>query len=75
MRKQIDDEYSRQYSGCLYHEPENPEMGSDSPVEIMHPERLCEAPAIPAQTAKNKSKSQRMTLFFDRGIGVWLPKR
>jgi hypothetical protein len=40
MRKEIDGEYSRQFSGCLQHEPENPEMGSDDPVS--HPE-LCKS--------------------------------
>ena len=78
MRKGVDDEYSRQYKGCLNHEPENPEMGSDSPVELMLPERCWEVPAIPARTAdkdKNKRKSKTMSLFFDSGVGMWLPKR
>ena len=78
MRKEIDAEYSRQYKGCLNHEPENPEMGSDSPVELMLPERCWEVPAVPARTAdkdKNKRKSKAMSLFFDSGVGMWLPKR
>lgn len=76
MRKEIDNQYSRQYSGCLYQEPENPFMRSDSPVELMHPERLCEAPAIPPQTIeKGKGKNKRLTLLFDHGIGLWMPKR
>lgn len=76
IRKEIDNQYSAQYSGCLHQEPENPEMGSESPVEMMFPERLCEAPAIAARTTnKNKRKSQALSLFFDQGIGVWMPKR
>lgn len=76
MRKEIDDQYSRQYSGCLTQEPENPEMGSDSPVELMLPERCWEVPAIPAKTAdKSKRKSKAMSLFFDSGVGMWMPKR
>ncbi|KAK3718008.1 hypothetical protein LTR37_005434 [Vermiconidia calcicola] len=76
MRKEIDGEYSRQYSGYLQHEPENPEMGSDSPVELMLPERVWEAPTAPARTTdKTKRKSKAMSLFFDQGIGMWLPKR
>lgn len=79
MRKEIDTSFTRQYSGCLHNNPENPEMGSDSPVELMLPERLCEAPttpAIPPQTAgKSKRKTNAMSLFFDEGHGMWLPKR
>lgn len=77
MRKEIDAQYSRQYSGCLAQEPENPEMGSDSPVEIMFPERLCEAPAVPARAAgprRERRKSRGISLFFSEGLGVWLPK-
>lgn len=78
MRKELDNEYSRQYSGCLSHPEENPEMGSDSPVELMLPERCWEAPAIPA-TAVDKDKSRRkskaMSLFFDSRVGLWVPKR
>jgi hypothetical protein len=80
MRKEVDDGYSRQYKGCLAHEPENPEMGSDSPVELMLPERCWEVPAIPARAAaedtdKDKRKSKAMSLFFDSGVGMWLPKK
>ena len=76
VRKEIDDQYSRQYSGCLHQEPENPEMGSDSPVELMLEERVWEAPAVPARTANNnRRRSQAMSLFFDQGVGLWLPKR
>lgn len=76
MRKEIDNQYSQQYSGCLHQEPENPEMGSDSPVELMLPERVWEAPAIPAQTAgRTKRRSKALSLFFDQRVGMWLPKR
>lgn len=78
MRKEVDDEYSRQYKGCLTHEPENPEMGSNSPVELMLPERCWEVSAVPARTAdkdKNKRKSKVLSLFFDGTTGMWMPKR
>ncbi|KAK5168620.1 uncharacterized protein LTR77_005929 [Saxophila tyrrhenica] len=80
MRKEIDTEYSKHYTGYLQHEPENPEMGSDSPVEMMPPERLCEVPAIPALAAnKNagtpKGRWKTMSLVFDQGVGMWMPKR
>lgn len=83
MRKEVDDSFSRQYSGCLVNEPENPEIGSDSPVELMLPEaRVWEAPAVPAAAAVAKvqgsvggRKSKVGSLFFDHGIGLWMPKR
>lgn len=55
-------------------------MGSDSPVELMLPERCWEVPAIPARAAakgkdKDKRKSKAMSLFFDSGVGMWLPKK
>ena len=76
MRKEIDNEYSRKYSGCMHQEPENPEMGSDSPIEIGLDDRVWEAPAVPARAADNtKRKSRVFSLFFDQAIGVWLPKQ
>ena len=79
-RKEVDNVYSRQYSGCLVQEPENPEMGSDSPIELLHEQRVWEIPAVPAtpkMAAKkgNKRRSKAMSLFFNEGLGVWLPKR
>ena len=57
-------------------------MGSDSPVELMLPERCWEVPAVPARGVeraaakeKNKRESKTMSLFFDHGVGMWLPKR
>ena len=78
MRKEVDDTYSRQYSGCLAHEPENPEMGSDSPVEMMFAEPR-EVPAIPARSIerdgnRHKRKSGVESLFFDQRAGLWFPK-
>ncbi|KAF2173820.1 hypothetical protein M409DRAFT_16090 [Zasmidium cellare ATCC 36951] len=78
LRKEVDDSFKRRYAGCLVNEPENPEMGSDSPVEIMHHERVWEAPAVPAkvhQGRMNARKSKVGSLFFDHGIGLWMPKR
>ncbi|KAK5119422.1 hypothetical protein LTR85_007522 [Meristemomyces frigidus] len=77
MQKQVDQDYSRQYSGCLYNETENPFLGSDSPVELMLPERVWEAPAVPAKAAaagKGRRKS-KISLFFDDAVGLWLPKK
>lgn len=84
LRKEVDDSFKRQYSGCLVNIPENPEMGSDSPIELMHQERIWEAPAVPAVPAAAKvhqgrnvggRKSKVGSLFFDHGIGLWMPKR
>ncbi|KAK3643855.1 hypothetical protein LTR56_009950 [Elasticomyces elasticus] len=77
-RKQVDFHYSNQYGGCLVNIPENPELGPDGPVEIMERERLCEVPAIPARTVgegrRDARRSRFMSLFFDQGLGVWVPK-
>ncbi|KAM0719096.1 hypothetical protein Q7P37_005001 [Cladosporium fusiforme] len=51
MRKEVDDSYSRQYSGCLINEPENPFLAPRSPVELMHTERVSEVPANHAASA------------------------
>ena len=60
-RKEIGNHYSQQYT--VYHEPENPYMRSNSPVELMNQERLCEAPVTPPQTIeKGKSRHKRSTL-------------
>lgn len=70
--------FSRQYNGCLYNEPENPFMGSDSPVELMLPERVWEVHAVPAMPAKVVEKDRRkskMSLFFDDTVGMWLSRR
>lgn len=74
MRKEVDDAYTRHYGpGCLMNPiPENPEMGSDSPIEIMPPERIWEVPAV---SAKKDRRSKAKSLFFDYGVGLWLPKR
>nr|POE76645.1 hypothetical protein CFP56_79331 [Quercus suber] len=85
MRKEVDDMYTRQYKGCWQSEVvENPEMGSGSPVELMLPERVWEVPAVPvlpvtaAETNGRKSwkaRKERMSLFFDQGVELWMPKR
>jgi hypothetical protein len=80
-RKEIDLSFRNQYSGCLVNMPENPELGSDSPVELMQAERVWEAPAVPAQVAtghaggagRQKRKSKILSLFFDPKAGVWMP--
>ncbi|KAK5115510.1 hypothetical protein LTR62_001169 [Meristemomyces frigidus] len=73
-RKEIDLSYSRQHGGCLVHVPENPELGSDEPVEIMEQEKLFEVPALPGRAVREKRKSRFMNLFFDEEVGVWVPK-
>ncbi len=76
MRKEVDMEYSKHYTGYAHNEPENPEMGSDSPVEMRADVRLCEAPAVPALAVdKTKRKNKALSLIFDQGVGVWLPRR
>ena len=75
MRKELDDQYSRQYSGCLHLEPENPEMGGESPQELMLPERVWEVPAVPVKSANRSGRESRaLSLFFDQALGMWLPK-
>jgi hypothetical protein len=75
------------YSGCLINEPENPFMGSDSPVELMLEERVWEVPAVPALppeakggagaggVVKEERRKSRMSLWFDGGVGVWVPRK
>ena len=75
MRNEVDNHYSRQYSGCLYQEQENPEMSSEGPVELMLDDRISEAPAIPARTANKNKRKSRVSLVFDQAVGMWLPKR
>lgn len=71
MQRQLDNEYSKQFSGCLYNETENPFLGSDSPVELMLPERIWEAPAVPAKAVKTDRRKSRISSFFDDAVGVW----
>ncbi|KAK4498156.1 hypothetical protein PRZ48_010812 [Zasmidium cellare] len=60
LQKEADDSYRRQHFGCHVNEPENPEMGSDSPVEIMYPEdRVWEAPAVPAKAHQGRSNGRK----------------
>ena len=74
MRKEIDDQYSRQYSGCLYLEPENPYMRS--PADLMLTEWLCEAPSMPSlSVAKEKESNRRLSLLFDQGVGLGMAKQ
>jgi preprotein translocase subunit YajC len=76
MQREIDASYGRQYSQCHQNPPENPFMCSDSPVELMLPERVWEVPANPARLAANvKRKSMARSLFYDNTVNLWLPKR
>lgn len=89
MRKEVDDAYTRQYKGVWVSDVvENPEMGSDSPVEMSVERRVWEVPAVPAvpstfqrsDTApavppKAAGRSAgRKSLWFDQVSGLWLPK-
>ena len=78
MRKEVDNSYSRQYSGCLVNEPENPFLVPRSPVELMHSERVCEAPDVPvsvttvsAPAIKEEREARAKSLLFDTAKGQW----
>lgn len=75
MRKEVDDSYSRQYSGCLINEPENPFVARTltptptpspspsprprSPVELMHTERAWEVPAVSVSVSDEEDDAER----------------
>ena len=71
------------YQGVFVHEHvENPEMGSESPVEIGWPEqKVWEAPAVPPKICANEMAAGRAkrgkvgSLWFDARVGLWMPKR
>lgn len=75
MRKEVDSSYSRQYSGCLVNEPENPFLVPRSPVELMHSERVWEAPdgaSANAPAIKNDGAEARAkSLLYDSAKGQW----
>ena len=76
MRKEVDNSYSRQYSGCLVNEPENPFLVPRSPVELMHSERVCEAPDVPVHVSaspaiKDERETRAKSLLFDTVKGQW----
>ena len=50
MAREIDDDFRRQFSGCLYIPPENPYLQAGSPVEMAPCERIGERPAVPPKT-------------------------
>jgi ABC-type multidrug transport system fused ATPase/permease subunit len=76
MQREIDVSYGRQYSSCHQNPPENPFMCSDSPVELMLPERVWEVPATPAKSAVDpKRKSMARSLFYDATTNLWLSRR
>lgn len=79
MRKEVDNSYSRQYSGCLVNEPENPFLVPRSPVELMHSERVWEAPdgtvpvsvPVSAPAIKDEREARAKSLLFDTAKGQW----
>lgn len=52
VQKQLDNDLRRQYHGVLVNEVENPEMGSDSPVEMGWEERVWEIPNVEVKREK-----------------------
>ncbi|KAI6895005.1 hypothetical protein KC334_g11802 [Hortaea werneckii] len=76
-KKAVDLEFSSQYSGCLVNVHENPEMGTDSPVEMGAEQRICrEAPTMPARivTGRDVNKNKR-SLHCGDGAGFWMPQK
>lgn len=51
-RKQLDDDFRRQYHGVFVNVVENPELGSDSPVELGWEERVWEMPNVETKREK-----------------------
>lgn len=77
-RKEVDRDFSNQYNGCLVNIPENPEMGSESPVEMManHWGSVFEMPAPPTKVMDQDFAGKKgTTLVFNEAVGVWLPRR
>ncbi|GAB7334827.1 hypothetical protein MBLNU13_g06740t1 [Cladosporium sp. NU13] len=75
MRKEVDNAYSRQYSGCLINEPENPFLVPRSPVELMHSERVCEAPDVPVHVSAPAIKDERETRAKTLPAGFFITQR
>lgn len=75
LRKEVDDTFSRQYSGCLYTEPENPFLVPKSPVELGVAEKVFEVPAMAARPEGINGKNRVKSLFFDGGRGQWFTKQ
>lgn len=78
LRKEVDNSYSRQYSGCLVNEPENPFLAPTpsprprSPVELMHTERVCEVPAGSTTEQEEIERARKgRSLLFDNAKGQW----
>ena len=74
MRKDVDNSYSRKYSGCLVNEPENPFLVPKSPVELMASERPWEVPTATAVNGRAKSEDGHETtpsFLYDNAKGQW----
>ncbi|KAI7299750.1 hypothetical protein KC315_g17487 [Hortaea werneckii] len=76
-KKAVDLEFSSQYSGCLVNVHENPEMGTDSPVEMGAEQRICrEAPTVPARIATSKDiNTNKRSPHCGNVAGFWTPKK
>ena len=79
MRKEVDDSYSRQYSGYSASEPDNPFLAPRSPVELMHSEvwevpgtAVSSEPPTTTTTTTDERETKVENLFFDGAKGRWL---
>ena len=69
-------QHARNYNARLYPTHEQSNRRSESPVEIMHSQPLCEVPATPPRPLdKQKGNSQRPPVPFDHQVGLWMPKK
>jgi len=77
LRKEVDDSFSRQFTGCLQAEPENPFLQPRSPVELMYEEMVCEVPALPVRLAVegNERRGRVKSLMFDATKGLWFHRQ
>ena len=74
LRREVDNDYQTRYSGGLSSVAENPEIGRDSPKQLLMPEpKVYEVPATPAPP--RAKRMSRMNLFFDHGVGLWLQRK
>ena len=74
MRKEVDSSYSRQYSGCLVNEPENPFLAPRSPVELMHTpvwEVPDSSPPTSTTTTEEERGAKAKSLLYDNEKGQW----
>jgi hypothetical protein len=74
MRKEVDREYTRQYSGCLVSEPENPFLKIGSPVELGDREGIWEVDGSDVERMAKGREGREVkakSLVFDGAKGQW----